>query len=677
MNIAELPGLQIESSIVTSDAENFKPTSWPPPMDFPVITDAGGNVVSRYGDVRWDLSPWAGHTLTIHFGDGPGQGKKISPENASLLRQVVAWWLWGAAAVRSARSLVSKFESIKPLFVACTDNGVLAAELHKFPRVIKDVANYYSARGNRVIAYLNALSFAKDQLGFTILNEDGMKILSEALPDVEEIQTAYIPVRIWNYQITRLRECLDDFIAHQSAVEACYNFCLDAYAKNAGGSLSKAFGGLGVDAPFNGARSIGLQRSGKVFHGIFRETAKKYKIERLLEKWCNTENKISPVTLSSYLSLVCQAGLAYTLNFSLMRVDEGGKLRADCYEVETDPLFDDIHLLKGVTTKTIEDDDARWIVSPTVEIAIDAMKGVANMRMKAAIENPFIGLSKEDIENPVLQSLTHEPWSSRFPLSQPIKKFKKARPYGDIWNIWPKLFDAKELTITESDLEMANRLTDGLDPEKFSVGKVWPLAWHQLRRTGAVNMLASGLVSEASLQYQLKHASRAMSQYYGKNYYRLKEPLNDEARGYYLREMYQAMVREFKSLQSDQYASPHGEKRKDQILHEISEKDHKQLIDAAKAGRISYRQTFLGGCVNSGPPCPLGGISNISSCMGFGASSPCPSALLNTDKLPLIKKLKSVVELQLQGAEADSPLHESLQAQLESAERAIHVIEIN
>jgi len=675
MNVAELPGLQIESSIITTDAENFRPSSWPPPLDFPVITDTEGNVVSRYGDVRWDLSPWAGHTLTIHFGDGPGQGKRISPENASLLRQVVAWWLWGATAVRSTRSLVYKFESIKPLFVACTDSGVLASELHKFPRVIKDVAKYYSARGNRVIACLNALSYAKEQLGFTILNEDGMKILSESLPSVEEKQTAYIPVRIWSYQISRLRECLDDFVDHQDQIEACYHFCLDAYANNAGGSLSMAFGGLGSGAPFNGARSIGLKRSGKVFYGTFRETAKKYKIEQLLEKWCNTENKMAPVTLSSYLSLVCQAGLAYTLNFSLMRVNEGGKLRADCYEVESDPLGNDIHILKGVTTKTIEDYDARWIVSPTVEVAIEAMKAVANMRMKAAIETPFIVVSKEDIENPVLQSLTYEPWSARAPLTQPINKFKKARSYGDMWNIWPKLFDAKELTITESDLEMANRLTDGLDPEKFSVGKVWPLAWHQLRRTGAVNMLASGLVGEASLQYQLKHASRAMSQYYGKNYYRLKEPLNDEARGYYLREMYKAMVREFKSLQSDQYVSPHGKKRKDQILQEISERDHKQLINAAKAGRISYRQTFLGGCANSGPPCPLGGISNISSCMGFGEEKPCKSALLDREKLPNINKLKDVISSQIVEAEEGSPMHESLQAQLESAERAINVIE--
>ncbi|MEB3736504.1 hypothetical protein ULF88_25970 [Halopseudomonas pachastrellae] len=63
--------------------------------------------------------------------------------------------------------------------------------------------------------------------------------------------------------------------------------------------------------------------------------------------------------------------------------------------------------------------------------------------------------------------------------------------------------------------------------------------------------------------------------------------------------------------------------------------------------------------------------------MGFGNSSPCPSALLDKAKLPLIKQLKSIVALQLHEAKAGSPLHESLHAQLESAERAIHVIEVN
>ena len=677
MNVAELPGLQIESPIIKTDAKNVRPSSWPPPKDCPVIIDANGNVISRYGDIRWDLSPWAGYTLTIHFGDGPGQGRRVSHGNALILRQIVAWWLWGSGAVRSATSLVYRFEAIKPLFVACTDKGVLVADLYKFPKVIREAASYFSYRGTRVISYLNALSFANDKLGLTILDQEGMRIFSEALPDVNETQTAYIPARIWNYQVCRLRECLDDFLSHKDAIEACYQFCLEAYATNAGGSLSMAFGGLGVNAPFNVARALGKQKSGKVFYGAFEETARRYKIDELLHKWCSIGDKLELRTLSSYLSLVSSVGLAYILNFSLMRVSEGGKLRADCYEVEIDSIGENIHLLKGVTTKTIVDDDARWIVSPTVKIAIDAMTTVAKMRLQAAVENPYIQLSEAEIANPVLQSLPHEPWSARALTSKDSKKFKKIRTYADIWNIWPKLFDARQMTITEADFELANRMTFGLDPEKFSVGNIWPISWHQLRRTGAVNMLASGLVNEASLQYQLKHASRAMSHYYGKNFYRLAEPLNEEARGYYLREMYLAMVREFKSLQADHYVSPHGDKRKDQILHEIAEKDHTQLVKAAKAGNISYRETFLGGCANSGPPCPLGGISNISSCMGFGLKKPCASAILDKEKLPKIQALKDVISVQLISATENSPMYESLQAQLESAERAINVIESN
>lgn len=677
MNLAYFPGLQIDSTLTKADALNFKPESWPPGPDFPVVIDAYDNVVSRYGDVRWDLSPWSGHTLTIYFGDGPGQGKKVSPQNAELLRQIVAWWLWGEAAIRSAKALVYKFETIKPLFVACTDAGILVTNLNRYPKVIEKLSDYYKQRANRLIECLHSLFIARESLGFSMLDESGIKLLSSVLTHTDSTQTAYIPSRIWSYQITRLRECLDDFLLHQEKIEACYDLCLSAYARNAGGDLSKAFGGLGFDGPFIKSRVTGKKRSGKVFYGSFQDTAEEHGISDLLDRWVLFNESTGIRALSTYLTMISNVGLAYILNFSLMRVDEGARLRANCCEVERDQLGDEIYTIKGVTTKTIEDNDARWIVSPTTEIAIKAMKTVAVLRLKAAKENPYLNLTKEDIENPILQSLPHEPWSPKAPQSQPIKAFKKIRSYGDIWNIWPKLFDADELTITEADLEMANRMTFGLDPEKFAVGKVWPLAWHQLRRTGAVNMLASGLVTEASLQYQLKHASRAMSQYYGKNYYRLKEPLNDEARAYYLREMYQSMVREFKALQSDQYVSPHGEKRKLQILSEISEKDHDQLLKAAKAGRISYRQTFLGGCANSGPPCPLGGISNISSCMGFGGNTPCASALLNKAKLPIIKQLKNVIAIQISDAAPDSPMHESLQAQLESAERAIHVIENN
>lgn len=229
MNLAYFPGLQIESALSKEDALNFKPDSWPPAPDFPAVIDAYGHVVSRYGDVRWDLSPWSGHTLTIYFGDGSGQGKRVSPQNAELLRKVVAWWLWGEAAIRSAKALVFKFETIKPLFVACTDAGILATELYRYPKVIEKLSEYYKQRGNRLIECLHSLFIARETLGFILLDEIGIKLLSSVLTTNDSTQTAYIPVRIWGYQASRLRECLDDFLHHQEKVEACYDFCLSAW----------------------------------------------------------------------------------------------------------------------------------------------------------------------------------------------------------------------------------------------------------------------------------------------------------------------------------------------------------------------------------------------------------------------------------------------------------------
>ena len=425
MNLMYLSGLQIDSPLTRADALNFKPQTWPPSNDFPVVIDAYGNVVSRYGDVRWDLSPWSEQTLTIYFGDGPGQGKRVSPQNAAFLRQIVTWWLWGEAAIRSAKALVYKFETIKPLFVACTDAGILVTDLNRYPKVIEKLADYYKQRANRLIDCLHSLFIARQSLGFSILDESGIKLLSSALPAADSTQTAYIPSRIWSYQLSRLRECLDDFLIHQDKIESIYEFCLSTHAQNAGGSLSDAFGGLRDNSPFRKSRVRGKRKSGMAFYGPFPEVAKDFGISDLLDRWVNLTDLAGINALSKYLTLISNVGLAYLLNFSLMRVDEGAKLRA--------------------------------------ELAVKAMKAVAFLRLKAAKENPHIRLSKEDIENPVLQSLPHEPWSSKAPRSQPTKKYKKIRSYRDIWNIWPKLFDANELTITESDLELASRMTFGLD----------------------------------------------------------------------------------------------------------------------------------------------------------------------------------------------------------------------
>ena len=54
VNVAQL-GLAIDTSLVSSTAQNYRPKTWPPHRDFPIIIDADGKVVSRYGDPTWIL----------------------------------------------------------------------------------------------------------------------------------------------------------------------------------------------------------------------------------------------------------------------------------------------------------------------------------------------------------------------------------------------------------------------------------------------------------------------------------------------------------------------------------------------------------------------------------------------------------------------------------------------
>lgn len=668
-----LSGPRVEFSSGSSDAQYRAPPTWPPPKDFPVVVDEQGHVISRYSDTRWDLSLWAGKTLTIAFGDGKHrQGSKLDSGNADLLRMLSAWWLYGPGAVRTAQTLAAKHTAFKPIFVACSEERIQASELSRYPRVIEKVAARLSrSDGRKIFAQLHDLYSIRELLGFTILDIPGLRQLATLIPEHNAAQILYIPPRIWTYQVLRLRECLDDYMSHRKQIEACYRFCLEAYERNALGACPYAFLKQ-IHKPFEPSIPYGTERDGRRFFGAFRTNAERFGIDGIFEKWIGWGDAPGIRVLPRYLSLVTHVGLAYLLNFSLMRVDEGARLRIGCLDVERDALGDDIYMLVGVTTKTISDDDARWIVSPSCAVAVEAMSSVAQLRMEATKRHPEYRHIVGD-KPPLLLSRVQEPWRAGEKAMRKVRM--TTRSYSDIIGYEKKLFDPEQLRITQDDLTIARQMNLTLDPEKYDVGKIWTLSWHQLRRTGACNMLATGLVTDAALQYQLKHASRGMTRYYGQNHYKLQVAPSDDARGYYLREMYQSVVRDFIALQGEEHLSPHGGKRKAQILDLISEKDHNELKRCAEQGKISYRETFLGGCVKPGEACPLGGISNVTGCMGSGKEVACAWALVSKAKRPIIAELRRIILARLGESADGSPLKASLIAQLESTERALHVID--
>lgn len=676
VNLAHL-GLVIDSSLVTLTAQNFRPQTWPPHHDFPIVIDAEGNVVSRYGDPVWDISLWAKKPVVLNFGDGAliKNSPRISPANADLLRQITAWWLYGPQAVQSPLTLKNKFNTLRALFVLCSKEKITASELMRFPVVADKLPKaLIPSVADSALVLLHTLYEQREQLGFTLLDREGLSRLDAALPEHETRQTPYIPPRIWIYQVSRLRAFLDDFHAHRDGIEACYHFCLDAYAKNYG-SLGKACSAKKISSrnPFITSTTATGAITGAEYHGPFSQIAQRFGIDELLRRWCQRTYESQSDTqirdLSAYLSMVGNVGNAYLLNFSLMRIQEGWSLRTDCLEIENDERFGQIYILHAETTKTTADDDARWPTSPSARVAVDAMACVARLRMICAEANPDVHITTADIHNPYLVVRVYEPWASGSENMSSIRKSPKA--YGEWFKKYSNLFDLKELRITEADLQIARLVEPTLDGEKFAVGNIWPLAWHQLRRTGAVNMQASGFVSDASIQYQLKHATRAMQLYYGQGYSRVR--LNETARVTYIRTMYEVLGKEVARLFSDRFVSPHGEKRKSEILKLVDPNDSKRLTELAKSGKVSYRETLLGGCT-SPEPCTKGCVENVALCGGSEETTACPSILYDREKVPALRQLSSVIASRLADAPKDSPLRVSLEAQQRTVEYVLNVL---
>lgn len=502
----------IDVSVVKPESPNYRVPTWPPSPDWPVVIDKNGTVTSRWGDSTWNLTPWTGRAMSLNFGDGQlrkgRQAEPLDAENANTLRLVATWLIWGPQSVRATLTVRTHFCLLRPIFVFCIQNRISATTLMRFPNLLEQLpriirtSNYVS-----VIALLQRLYDAREFLGFTIVDQRGLKQLSSAASSFNHVQTPYIPPRIWFYQLARLRECLVDFREHQAQIEACYHFCLDAYAKKARWLEASPAPTWHRRSPF----SVDFSNQ-KDYPGRFHDVAVRFGIAEILTKWVKNYERISDArTFSDYFSVVTFAGLAYISNFTLQRKEEISSLRSNCLHWEDDKLLGRVPIICGETTKTAQDADARWIASPSVEIAVQTLSFIAHLRGISGVGNPIIRSAKADDADPYLLSSATEPWGRALANSNPYALRTVTRDFKTMLkSIGPMLFDPEIMKITSHDLEIAQRLTPNLPEDEFAIGKIWPLAWHQYRRTGAVNMFASGEISDQTMQHQLKHSSHLM-----------------------------------------------------------------------------------------------------------------------------------------------------------------------
>lgn len=643
--------LAIDTPLAIPTSQAYRPTSWPPQRDWVCVEDKDGNAVSRWGDPVWDLYPWAGINMPLNFGDGPKIRRSspvIDPANADLLRLVTTWRIWGPRATPSPNTIRSHFSRLRGIIAFCSDNKILASELSRYPVLIEKLASLITpSLYNTVITDLEMIRDASELLGFEILDKQGIILLKSMQPEYEGGQTEYIPPRIWTYVVTRLKECVDDYITHQKQIEACFQFCLDAYKKN--------------DVANKGPeRNPFAPNSGELYLGTFADTARKFKIYDVMGKWVGNEllDTKGITALSSYIALIQYTAFSYVLAFTMMRKKEGISIRRKCLEWHDDEIYGRVPLIKGETTKTDPDDNALWVTSPSVESSILAMTSISRMRLGC------IGKWEEN-DIPYLINSAHEPWSSG---KQPSSKVRpRLEHFQSIVSRFKCLFDPKELVITEEDFKIAKAVCPTLNEEVFKVGKPWMFAFHQLRRTLAVNMFADGGISDSSMQLQMKHRSPMMPLYYGRGNSTLH--FNDEVRKILINTQYEMMGKKLAELNGERYISPYGDEHKAKFLTTATDGEPVNLIDEGDAQRyeraarqhlINFRQTVLGGCMKNGQ-CDGDCVTSVGDCAGGDGKSPCANVLFDITRAPANQiRLEGVIK-QLESTQEDTPRYRFLE----------------
>ncbi|HEY6898099.1 MAG TPA: hypothetical protein VI279_12630 [Rhodocyclaceae bacterium] len=655
-------GLAIDTPLAVPNSRAFRPPSWPPPEDWVCIEDKDGNVVSRYGDSVWNFYPWTGKACIFNFGDGPKLNTRspvIDPANAELLRQLVAWQIWGPRGALAVSTVENFAKRIRRIIAICSENGILASNLSRYPAIIELVARTLAPSSfEHVVAELDRLRDARQFLGFELLDAAGIQQLKAAQPDHDTEQTEYIPPRIWTYVVNRLKECIDDYLTHQNQIETCFAFCVEAY-KNNGAKEFYARTGRVSRNPFTSPRNCTGKRSGITHHGSFSVTARRFGLMELLERWTGpSDDKKGIKQFASYFGLIQHVALADIAAFTLMRIEEAASVRKNCLVWHDDDVYGRIPLIQAETTKTDPDDSALWVTSPSIEPTIRALTSVARMRLDCS------GQWTEDL-NPYLLNRALEPWG------KPGKAAKSgprvaSLSLGTVIRSFPLLFDFNQLSITEDDFKIAKAVCPTLNASRFQIGKPWSLAWHQFRRTGAVNMFASGSISDSTMQLQMKHLTRLMPLYYGRGNSTLH--LNEATRVLLVNAQYEALGRQLAGVQSDRFVSPYGDEHKAKLLaganagepvNLLSEGDAQSYEKAARRHQVSFRLTILGGCMKNGP-CDGDCVSSVGDCAG-GDGNPCANVLFDRNRAVANKTRLEEIIKQLEATPLDTPRYRHLQ----------------
>ncbi|HUD40580.1 MAG TPA: hypothetical protein VMR06_01125 [Dokdonella sp.] len=658
--------LNIDHPNAGPGVDNYGTDSLKPTVRSIISMDNNGAVLSYFFHDTWDLTPYSSRIRRLHFKlKLERRGSVLSGANKATWKRVIFWTLYGLRTPVAAGSIAKMFEAFRYVVKVCSEAGVRIDQLSRFPRIYRRLSSVPASIWPTLRTLLHRLYNDRDLLGFEVLGPEQLSEIGRKIPARVHEQTAYIPERIYFYILERCERVVDAYLKNQNAMERLYRICSYAYSKARIEFGPKKLIGALKERVVDG-RCVRIGALDMYAGGSFRQLAEKFGVLGEIESLTESKRTLGTQQFGTYLTTVALAARILVAAFSAARDEEHAGFRRDCLETRDDEVIGRIFLLSGATKKTKKDKRAYWITSSVSEKAVKAAASVAALRACEAASNPkYKGLLSTKIK-PLFPRVT-DPWIGRTDVLQSLSAagltVRAMSTLSVVLRVSKKLLDEKELVIQKEDLEQALRLDPDLNPERFAVGKRWPLAWHQFRRT-FVCLAAGAGVSIASTAWQLKHVGPWMALHYRRNYFDLHvDPdLADE----FARAQVEILLIRGQELADSDFV-PLSRRDKSIAVRLLTGIEERALRQAAEEGRFALRETGPGLCTNP-DPCPYGGWEDVAKCVG------CAFGYAQRSKRPLVKRMQALIEADLEECQPGEELvAESLAVQLHAIKEILDV----
>lgn len=605
--------------------------------DLAISINSKGEVLSRYGDHSWDMSPFFGSSHIWKFSSRIPTliPSDLQSELIAVFKRIMLWSMYAKGESYSPNTLNGYYWLAWHLIRFCCANSLSPLSLKGNLSCVSLLTHSLGSKktAGKFADFFYSAYLGREILGFTILSAGQLeKLAPNSKSRGEHQQTACIPERIFFALSDRSKDIVSTFLKNYDAIRDIHNLCVNFKTE--------------AKLVTRGSKQLNDESFSERYGFSFTEYLDANELTQVIRP-CAGGNKVNLITFNSYLSRVRFASRILILALTGMRKGELQQLRFGCLSKHEDPNLGEVFFVNGVTTKTKRDPNASWVSSADVELAIGAVEKLDQM---LAYRPDLPKRYQQALKTDLLFGSYPAPWNA-FDFD---KLEQRGIVHGSNVEVLPLriIFDEEEFRITPKDIDQALRLTPNLDRNTFAVGKVWKLNWHQFRRTFICMGLDNG-VSLAAMSWQAKHAGAAMTEYYGNNYFRMPVPKSMSKE--FSEEQANLLELTVKELSSDRYVPLVDKNRIAERV--ISESDEKGLRKLIQNHHISVRRTALGLCLNS-EPCAFGGWEHIADCTG------CIHARADRAKKPRAEAMLSLIDADLAACgPADGLIRQSLEAQ--------------